>query len=231
MLGERGAPGVTQSAWIKSLMATLVRPWLGRGSNVGGLFGSRLKEGDEVLGWSRSQQAAFLIYSWLQLYEAIKDCNAGWAKDLRNEAARQSRNIEDPEFYGPFSLIVTDQGVRGYLHILNDLCFVTATKLDLRSWRVDRGSGAASDASAVTLAIKSLEKHVVASFIKKIAKGLATFDWRTSAAPDLSEEERRNKLVFRGSSGYKEIRVQLLDHLKDQSSDVGRAAQALRKIL
>lgn len=231
MLGERGAPGVTQSAWIKSLMATLVRPWLGRGSKIGGLFGSRLKEGDEVLGWSRSQQAAFLIYSWLQLHEAIRDCNANWAKDLRNENVRQKRDMEDPEFYGPFSLIVTDQGVRGYLHILNDLCFVTATKLDLRSWRVDRGSGAASDASAVALAMKSLEKHVVAIFIKKIAKGLASFDWRTSAAPDLSEDERRRKLVFRGSSGYKEIRLQLLDHLKDQSNDVGKAAEALRKIL
>jgi hypothetical protein len=169
MLGERGALGVTQAAWIKSLIATLVRPWIGRGSSVGGLFGSRLKEGDEVLGWSRSQQAAFLIYSWLQLYHAIRDSNADWAKDLRNEATRQKRDIEDPEFYGPFSLIVTDQGVRGYLHILNDLCFVTATKLDLRTWRV-QSAGAASDASAVTLAMKSLEKHVLASFIKRIAK-------------------------------------------------------------
>jgi hypothetical protein len=198
---------------------------------MGGLFGSRLKEGDDVLGWSRSQQAAFLIYSWLQLHDAIRDSNSSWAKDLRNENSRQKRNMEDPEFYGPFSLIVTDQGVRGFLHILNDLCFVTATKLDLRSWRVDRGSGAASDESAVTLAMRSLDRHAVAAFVKKIAKGLATFDWRTSAAPDLSEEQRRNKLVFRGSSGYKEIRVQLLDHLKDQSNDVGKAAEALRKIL
>jgi hypothetical protein len=231
MLGERGAAGVTQSAWIKSLMATLVRPWLGRGSKIGGLFGSRLKEGDEVLGWSRAQQAAFLIFSWTQLHEAVKASNAGWARDLRAENAREERGIEEPEFYGPYSLIATDQGVRGYLHVLNDLCFVTASKLSLRSWRVERGGGSASDANAITLALRSLDKHPVGPFVKQIAKGLAGFDWRTSATPDLSDEQRRNKLVFRGSSGYKEIRLQLLEHLQNQAGDVAKAAQQLRNIV
>jgi DGQHR domain-containing protein len=172
MLGERGVSGVTQSAWIKSLMATLVRPWLGRGSSTGGLFGSRLREGDEVLGWSRAQQAAFLIYAWKQLYVAVRDTNAGWAKHLRAEAKRDREQIDDPEFYGPYSLVVTDQGVRGYLHVLNDICILAAPKLDLRSWRIER-SGSASDASAVTLALNSLSKHPVASFVAKLAKGLA----------------------------------------------------------
>jgi hypothetical protein len=64
MLGEKQVPWVSQSAWIKSLLATLVRPWEGRRSRMGGLFGSRLQEDGEVLGWTRAQQAAFLIFGW-----------------------------------------------------------------------------------------------------------------------------------------------------------------------
>jgi DGQHR domain-containing protein len=36
MLGERKVSWVSQSAWIKALMATFVRPWQGRGSRMGG---------------------------------------------------------------------------------------------------------------------------------------------------------------------------------------------------
>lgn len=71
MLGERPISWVSQSAWIKSLMATFVRPWKGRGSSMGGLFGSRLGDSDEVLGWNRAQQAAFLLFSWQQLCSAF----------------------------------------------------------------------------------------------------------------------------------------------------------------
>jgi hypothetical protein len=231
MLGERRIPWVSQSAWIKSLMATFVRPWKVRGDQHGGLFGSRLKEGDEVLGWSRAQQAAFLIYSWRQLFAAITDSGSQWAKSLR-VVAQQEGDISRssyPEFYGPYSLISTDQGVRGFMHVLNDLCFVAAPNLELRSWRVDRG-GSASDASAVTLALKSLNRHTVATFVDGIAKGLSTFDWRASSTPELTEKERRDKLVFRGSSGYKEIRTQLLDHLKSRGGTVGKAADRLRAL-
>jgi DGQHR domain-containing protein len=67
MLGERQSRWVTQSAWIKSLTASFVRSWDGRTSSTGGLFGGRSKRGGEVLGWSRAQQAAFLIFIWTSL--------------------------------------------------------------------------------------------------------------------------------------------------------------------
>src|SRR5262249_34574149 len=73
MLGERKVPWVSQSAWIKSLMATFIRPWRVRGSNVGGLFGSRMADREEVLGWSRVQQAAFLINAWQQFRLAVQE--------------------------------------------------------------------------------------------------------------------------------------------------------------
>ena len=120
MLGERKNPWVSQSAWVRSLMATLVRRWRGRGSKIGGLFGSRLKEDDEVLSWSRAQQAAFLLFAWKALRSEIQETKEPWAVHLRkikkNELATLQKN-DDQAFYGPFSLIVTDQGVRGYLHV------------------------------------------------------------------------------------------------------------------
>jgi DGQHR domain-containing protein len=52
MLGERKNPWVSQSAWVRSLMATFVKRWISR-SKVGGLFGSRARNvEDEVLGWT-----------------------------------------------------------------------------------------------------------------------------------------------------------------------------------
>ncbi len=158
MLGERHISWVTQSAWIKALMATLVRSWDGRGTKIGGLFGSRLREGGEVLGWSRAQQAAFLIFAWQKLSKAVHAVEEPWAVELRADAERQRVSItksEDPAFYGNCSLIVTDQGVRGFLHVVNDLCFVMAPHLRLDTWQLDK-KASASDAGAVTVALKSI---------------------------------------------------------------------------
>jgi DGQHR domain-containing protein len=230
MLGEKSSEDsgrVTQSAWIKSLVATFVRPWA-KSSGTGGLFGSRLQEGQDVLGWSRAQQAAFLIFAWDQLRLEVKKSSDEWAKQLRILAIGPNNPPpkDDPAFYGQYSLIATDQGVRGFLQVLNDLCFVSAPKLELRSWQVTKQSGA-TDSDAVALALETLKKHPVASFVKELASKLSTFDWRTSATPKLSDEERRAKLVFRGSSGYKEIRAQLLESLRDYKGSVAEAAKRL----
>lgn len=228
MLGERQASGVTQAAWIRSLMATFVKPWHGRGSKIGGLFGSRMSDDNEVLGWSRAQQAAFLIYAWSEFRSAILDNSEDWAKQLSTIAIREdklsTKEGAEARFYGQYSLIATDQGVRGFLHVLNDICFYLAPKLDLRSWRPNN-SAAASDSNAVAFALASYKKHTSSKSVTAIGKALSTFDWRTSATPDIDAETRRRKLVFRGSSGYKEIRAQLLEHIAKQDSDIGKAAQ------
>jgi DGQHR domain-containing protein len=228
MLGERKLSWVSQSAWIKALMATFVRRWHGRGSGIGGLFGSRLLGDEEVLGWSRAQQAAFLILAWQEFYSAVHKSNAEWATQLRREERRTERmsTIEgDPAFYSDFSLIKTDQGVRGYLHILNDLCFLSASRLDLRSWQIR--SASATDTNAVTLSLKSLRDQPAAAWLRQLSDGLSTFDWRTSGTPNLSEEIRRKKLVFRGSGGYKELRLQLKEHLASRDDDIGQVARRL----
>jgi DNA-sulfur modification-associated len=128
MLGERNIPWVSQSAWIRSLIATMVRSWDGRSGNPGGLFGGRSKQPDEVLGWNRAQQSAFLIYMWDSLKIAVSESQSDWA----------------------------------------------------------------------------------------------------IAAPGLDDEMRRAKRVFRGSGGYKELRIQLLDHLAKGEGEIAAAAARLR---
>src|SRR5262249_55299871 len=104
--------------------------------------------------------------------------------------------------------------------------FVNAPQLSMRTWRVE-GQAAATDANAVTLALKTLAKHPLSDFVTEIANGLNTFDWRTSSARGLSDEERSRKLVFRGSSGYREMRRQLLVHLRQFQNEIGRTASRL----
>ncbi|TPJ50511.1 MULTISPECIES: DGQHR domain-containing protein [unclassified Mesorhizobium] len=228
MLGEKSTTGVTQAAWIRTLMATFVKPWHGRGSRIGGLFGSRLEGDNEVLGWTRAQQAAFLIFAWSAFKQAVINSNDFWAVDLRQTAIKSEnatvKAAAEAAFYGNHSLISTDQGVRGFLHVLNDLCFYSASRLELRNWQADR-AGSASDANAVSIALTSLGKTKVALYVNALVSSLVSFDWRSSSAPGLPSEERRAKLVFRGGSGYKELRAQLLEHLSRTDSDIGNAAK------
>lgn len=231
MLGEKKSHWVTQSAWIKTLVATFIKPWHGHGSKMGGLFGSRLKDSDEVLGWSRAQQAAFLIFAWKSLKNHIEKSEDAWAVERRAEerkTTKTSQNVDDPAFYSQCSLIATDQGVRGFMLVLNDLCYAKAARLNLQSWNLE-GNAPASDEKAVALAVKSIAKQPVAAFVNSINKELESFDWRTSAAPEISEESRRQKLAFRGSGGYKELRIQLLEHLEKSDKDIGAVAKNVRR--
>lgn len=232
MLGERQVAGVTQAAWIRSLMATFVKPWQGHRGTIGGLFGSRMSNDNEVLGWSRAQQAAFLIFAWSEFRTAVLNTSEEWAQQLNTIAIRDgdkagTQEGSEARFYGQYSLISSDQGVRGFLHILNDICFYLAPKLDLRSWQPDNSS-AASDVNAVALALTSYKKHISAKTVTEIGKAVASFDWRTSSTPDIDTDTRRRKLVFRGSGGYKEMRIQLLEHIAKEDNDLGRAASRVK---
>ena len=235
MLGERQIRWVSQSAWINSLTSTFVRSWDGRTGATGGLFGGRSKKQGEVLGWSRAQQAAFLVFAWNAFRTSVGQTQIEWAVALRNLAKPAAdkpvrpdalKSTDDLAFYGPFSLICTDQGVRGFLQVLNDLCYQRASLLKLNRWVPDERS-APNPIDAVQISLVSLSKQDFAAFVTVIGRALATFDWRTSASPGLEESLRRAKLVFRGSSGYKELRAQLLEHLSAVDGDVGETAKRL----
>ena len=228
MLGERGADGVSQSAWIKSIMSTLIKPWNQRGNNTGGLFGSRLGDDEDVLGWNRAQQSAFLIFCWREFASAVEHHAGDWARSLRTiDKARKNPIDEDAAFFGPHSLISTDQGVRGFLQIINDVTYYSAAKWKLNDWHSDNSSTSA-DTEAVSQAIKSLEATKAAEPLKDLMRTLAVFDWQTSGTPDLDEKDRRRKLVFRGSGGYKELRLQLLEHIEKSETGLSELATKIR---
>ena len=229
---ERQVPMVTQAAWIRSLMATFVKQWESNGAKIGGLFGAGRDQNDLLLPWNRPMQAALLIYAGSSLQGAIAACVSDWAKDLRKATQTDLfQEDDDLAMFGEFSLLATDQGIRGVLFVLNDLLFVAESELDLKLWTWESiYTGAAASKIAATeegsqsLALASLKKTKIADFIDEMTSALAEYDWRTSSTPGLKEDIRRAKLVLRGSSGYKELRKELLEHLSEYEGSAGESA-------
>jgi DGQHR domain-containing protein len=233
MLGESGNRDVRQAAWVRSLVATFVKSWEGPRVRIGGLFGAPAGKDKEVLDWSREQQAAFLFLYWQELETAVLCSKDAWAKDLRHVAEAAAKEQEEPTdvvaaekekapFAGRYTLLSTDQGVRGVLYLANDLCYLAAEDLGLEEWRALDASEE-SDEAEVSVQLKEVRRLSVAALLREIAEALASFDWRTSATPGLSDEERLRAAAFRGSSGYRELRRQLLIHL--ESAGASRAAR------
>lgn len=234
MLGESGAaePMVSQAAWIRSLLATYVKQWEGHGTTIGGLFGAPLGSDLLALPWSRAQQAAFLILVGQEMRRAVSQSKAVWAQDLRNTTDRNLFDDEpDTAFYGPHSLLSTDQGIRGLLHITNDLCFVEADTLKLDKWLPERAQSSATDHEVVERELASLRKQPAARLLRAIANAACTYDWRRPSAPSLGEEARLRQMVFKGSGGYRELRRQLLTHLTKGPHEVARPAGVVLKAL
>ncbi len=238
MLGEAeesGKPrplGVSQAAWIRSLLATFVKAWESPRARIGGLFGARMRGSEEELPWTRAQQAAFLIAAGNAFRDAVKNCRAEWAKALRSENEPVLFDSEklDPAFYGKYTLISDDMGLRGFLYVVNDLCFTRATDLGLESWDAE-AAGPDPDEENISKCLKLLADQPVAAFLRTLCEHLAAFDWRSSSAKSLSDEQRREKAAFRGTGGYKELRLLLLSHLSTGKKEIKEAAQEVSKQL
>ncbi|QKZ13445.1 hypothetical protein [Spirosoma sp. KUDC1026] len=174
------------------------------------------------------------------MYEEVNKSTLGWTEELRRVKRQTDVFKEDSDvdvaFFSKFSLISSDQGVRGFLQIVNDLCFLLSTELGLRdvNWTsTDYLKDDNITTKDIEESIKDLKKNTrLFKFLKLLCEELVTFDWRTSSAPGLNEVQRRQQMLFKGSSGYKEIRVQLLKLLegsKDQliSNTASKAQQYL----
>ena len=221
MLGrERGK--VTQAAFVRSLTQSFIRRSDPGGNRPGGLFGAPLlAEQVKVLPWSRAQQAAYLIFLWSELEQAIKATDAPWARHVReqtNEGKLIPIDDRDPAFAGIYSLLSTDQGVRGFLQVSNDLSFVLADLLELDAWIRDRLSGATGN-EEVSAAVRELgSRGKISGFVRDLCEVIAQFDWRSFAIPGLLEEERNRQALYRAGTGYREVRRQLLFHLSGKST-------------
>lgn len=230
MLGE-GRRGVSQAAWIRSLTNTLIRAYEGRGvRGVGGLFGAPVGSDDLTLPWSRAQQAGLLVYYWRSLDRAMHDNVPVWYTNLQLALRAEKELAEDYDWTlgGRYSLLNTDQGVRAALYALNDFVSIAADQLQLDGWLLDDVDEELRNQD-IRAALNSLQGYWenLGSRLDEIAHNLAAFDWRTAAAPGLTEEEKTEKLGLKGSSGYRELRRRLYYWLAESSSSLADDAQEL----
>lgn len=220
MLGDSNSGTVTQASFIRSLTATFIKRW--EGSKIGGLFGAELEtDTNDVLQWSRTQQAAFLVLMWQYIAKETASSEEEWAtslKALNKQAHLPGLGKSKPSdfvFTSKYSLLAGDQGVRGILHVINDMCYISADKLKLTnwSWQEELSEDGIKNES-VSSAIKSLKKQPVNNFLEDIAKEIMSFEWRNASFPNLDRVISKNQMIYRGAGGYKQLRMELLETLK-----------------
>ena len=190
MLGrERGK--VTQAAFVRSLTLSFVRGWSGnRLSGIGGFFGTeQSNERTDVLRWNRAQQAAYLIELWSRLEKGIGSLNEEWAEHLRQETPEQDQSPGlDAAFTGRYSMLATDQGVRGFLQVCNDISYELRHDIPFNDWQRST-SAEATNEQEVSEALQLLREHNdISNFIEGLTKDIAVFDWRSAVTPRLPTE-------------------------------------------
>ncbi len=233
-LGGRERGKVTQASFIRSLMASFIKRWQGYSGRIGGLFGAPVRAHQTQLNWAREQQAAFLIMVWQELRDAIVRSEATWARALveRCLGNKSSSLLEGNEeigcrealFSGPDTLLATDQGVRGYSNVINDLLGLAyqESALDLSAWDWTRpeqdDDDDEDDEHAVSDALSSLQTQLpdAIELVRNIVTPLATFDWRLPTALGPRDPQYPTQASYRGSGGYRELRRNMLFHLVDE---------------
>jgi len=226
MLGERKSGWVSQAGWVQSIFNSFLSPGsVGRSRK--GLFAANLSQTSGPLDWSRPQQAAFLIFIWSALRDAVKAKTDGWAKSLRDQEEAQIDFLDDhdPAFLGSKTLLNQEQGVRGFCLVMNDLLFREADRLQLNSWEsgdVDIGDTQVED---IESCLSELRSQPFFEEVKSTVSALAEFDWRSSDAPGLDEVEVYKKSAFRGTGGYGRVRQELLMLLSQQGLPLSAVAQ------
>lgn len=226
-LGGREKGKVAQAAFVRSLAASFIKRWDGgTRTGIGGLYGALKGEHQTVLNWGREQQAAFLIMAWQELRTIIINSQAKWATDLIgslppfDECDDDNKATREKLFSGPDSLLASDQGVRGYLCVINDILWQAHANnfISLTGWAWERGSKM-SDQEAISNALETLRNQLPQPIetIQSLCTCLSDFDWRMSSALSQSDAQYTQQAAYRGSGGYKEIRRKMLAHIRESA--------------
>jgi hypothetical protein len=105
--------------------------------------------------------------------------------------------------------------------VLNDLLWVgnDHDAITLTGWDWSRKMKD-DDQQAVTDALASFknQKDEVVRFVELICEPLSSFDWRLSSVLSPNEPNYATQASYRGSGGYKEIRRNMLVHLRTHAS-------------
>lgn len=220
MLGERGSKGVSQAAWVRTLLNSFLSS--GRGAGRAGLFQANLNDGVAPLDWSRTQQAAFLIMLWRDLVSALEENQLEWwiRRFGGPEAALTDRR----------SLLNQDQGLRAVNAVANDVFYHSA-----QIWQLDRWIFKSDDEielyhQDVARALRSLEAQPFRQYVRDFCLAVSRFDWRSYDGPNVSEEAEDvgiKKRAYRGTGGYTVLRMDVLRQLVEAQGSIGRTAQIL----
>jgi len=243
LFGKRVDGHVSNAAAIRSLMATFVRTWA-KGNDagtdadditkLGGLFGSIDKNGTRyIIRWRRPEQAAFLILCWDAVRSAITASKAPWKLALAENSGRSGDDASTYAFAGPYTLLATDQGFRAISFAYNSLAQLVYDRIGLLEIEGSEEESEPTD-ELVAQALKQLESNRnLTTFMSAVAKALVEgVDWRTSAAPGITEQAKATQGQYRGSSGYKALnKAALTAASKSKDDNVNEAATRALSIL
>ena len=243
LFGKRVDGHVSNAAAIRSLMATFVRTWA-KGNDagidpeditkLGGLFGSIDKNGTRyIIRWRRPEQAAFLILCWSAVRSATAASKASWKLALTESAGKSGNDAATYAFAGPFTLLATDQGFRAISFAYNSLAQLVYDKIGLLDIEGSEDESEPND-GLVAKALNHLESNQsLTNFVHAVATALVDdVDWRTSAAPGISPQDKVVQGQYRGSSGYKALnKAVLIAALKSKNDIVSEAASRVLAIL
>ncbi len=219
MLGDTGGPKmVSQAAWIRSLIASYIRPYEGKRIKIGGLFGAPVGKDETVLPWGKEEQAALLIYIGNRLKKEIKEKDYPWISILRKNEQIDDHPEKDPAFYGKNTLLNQDQGIRVLLYMTNDFLYLLNDKLNLEAVFSLQQEGDTHEIIDKNLS-EIEENEKLANFLSDLLQVVAQFDWRSYSAPGLAEEEKSKKAGYRGSGGYKVLRNDLLNFIYENGNN------------
>lgn len=216
LFGKRVDGHVSNAAAIRTLMATFVRTWA-KGNDagaepeeitkLGGLFGSIDKNGTRyIIRWRRPEQAAFLILCWNAVSAATMASNAPWKLALVESARKAGVDAGAYAFEGPYTLLATDQGFRAISFAYNSLAQLVYDKIGLLEIESSEDESEPND-EFVAKALQQLQSNKrLTAFVRAVATALVDgVDWRTSAAPGITEQDKVVQGQYRGSSGYKAL--------------------------
>ncbi len=215
MLGETGENKMnSQSAWIRSLLATLIKTYDSRGNLPGGLFGAKKGDNETVLPWGKEEQVALILLYGNKILEKCSKSNHKWIKEINNYEDLKNRT---PAFYGKTSLLNHDQGIRALFYILNDFLFTLYDELELENTFLASQSGNSYQIISNNIA-QLRNKKPIDNFLNNLCDALVKFDWRSYSNNDLNADQKTQKAGYRGSGGYKVLRIDLLRFIYEDST-------------
>ena len=221
MIGATGVGDkqpVTQASFVRSLLASFVKQWDSR-FIAGGLFGNSDEGG---LDWNRAQQAAFLVAAWQELIDAVAVEKPAWYKAIAEKGVATVDVV-----LGRNSMIASDQGVRAFLLVLNELSYRLQEEKQFGRWQMPVTSDNI-DPEQVAEALAELDHTEIRRFVRDYAHSFAQFDWRVARAKGVSATLARSKAIYRGSGGYLALRKDLYEFLaKVGTSDIRIASEEI----